>query len=258
MMQNVRQRGARGTYYVVQNVPANARHAFENRSQVWISLRTTDKVEARSKAALVLADLETRIRAAIETTRAMDEPAVTQTVRLPIHRPHAVAAIERWRKATIDADYHATINGLELPPQLLTPRQRASLQSQRFTEVETLNPLMVDALASQGVVADVAHPALEFLAAPFATAILSVEDFRQRFGLKLIDGWPEESDAQPITAIETKAHRLHPLGGRASGRIRFLDAHPRHWRQAGVGVQQIQTSVRADRRPLSRVWRRRE
>tara|TARA_R110002051_G_scaffold225076_2_gene288023 strand:+ start:88 stop:1761 length:1674 start_codon:yes stop_codon:yes gene_type:complete len=196
-MQNVRQRGKSGIYYVVQNVPIPARPAFGGKGQVWVSLRTSDKAEARSKAAAILAGLDQRIRVACQAARAMAAPTATNKLRVPIHRPHAIEAINRWRVSTIDADYHAAINGLGLPPQALTPHERSDLQSGRYGGDSPFLSLMVSALATQGIPADVDHPALRYLAQSFSTAILSVEHYRQRFGLGLIEGWPEESD--PVT-----------------------------------------------------------
>jgi len=208
LMQNVRQRGSKGTFYVVQNVPMGARSAFEGKAQVWISLRTTDRSEARSKAVPILADLEGRISAALSAGRAMAPPEIVSTARVPISRAHAIAALERWRTTTIDADFHATINGLDLPSRLFSGQERAALQTNRFGDADGWRAILVQALGSQGIVADVEHPALAFLAQPFALAALSVDHWRERFGLGLIDGWPDHfgtPESKPVPQATTTA-----------------------------------------------------
>lgn len=218
-MQNVRQRGKRGIFYICFNIPEAARSAFGGRAQVWRSLRTTDKSEARSKAAPILADLESRIAASTATSAAMTEPTDHREARIPISRPNAIEAIERWRKATIDADYHATVNGVGLPPRILTGGERYALQTGDFGAVREFRPLMVVALASRGIVADVNHPALDFLAQPFAAAILSVESWRERFGLRLIDGWPE-ADETPQAVPVARSPQAAPKAGMTISQLR--------------------------------------
>lgn len=219
LMQNVRQRGSKGTYYVVQNIPAAARSAFEGKAQVWVSLRTTDKSEARSKAVAILADMGSRIQAAQMTAAAIAQPVQLTASRVPINRPHAIAAIDRWRVAATDADYHSTVNGLDLPPRILTGAERAALQTNDFGAVAEFRPLMVAALASQGIVADVDHPALDFLSEAFAVAILSVEHWRERFGLRLIDGWPEADDVSEPKAVN-QAVQAAPQAGMKISQLR--------------------------------------
>ncbi|MGX1803260.1 DUF6538 domain-containing protein, partial [Brevundimonas naejangsanensis] len=76
-MQNVRLRVS--TYYVVLNIPARARHAFGGKPQVWKSLRTKDKTEARNRAVPILADLETQVKAALVQTPSV-VPAAAQRI----------------------------------------------------------------------------------------------------------------------------------------------------------------------------------
>ncbi|WP_453977920.1 DUF6538 domain-containing protein [Brevundimonas sp. Marseille-Q4549] len=101
-MENVMLRGT--TFYVVLNIPLAARPAFAGKAQVWKSLRTKDKTEARNRAAPVLAALEAQVKAA-SARAAPTAPASAVQQRIIIPRDHGLAAIERWRLASIQRAY---------------------------------------------------------------------------------------------------------------------------------------------------------
>ena len=160
-MQNVMLRGS--TYYVVLNIPPVARHAFAGKNQVWKSLRTKDKTEARNRAVPILAALEAQVKAASVHVAPTPLQSAVQT-RIIIPRDHALAAIERWRIASIQRSYDEHWN--DVPPAFAKFSDEAvrlsdiryKLSVHDIGSIPTFYPTFSDALNSQGVGADPAHP----------------------------------------------------------------------------------------------------
>lgn len=221
-MQNVRLRVS--TYYVVLNIPARARHAFGGKPQVWKSLRTKDKTEARNRAVPILAALESEVKAALVQTPSV-VPATAQ--RIIVQRDQAVAAIERWRRATIQRSYDLHWNDAA-PDWEPMSAEASALSETRYKlsvydldEVAEFYPNFSNALNTQGIGADAAHPVLPKLAREFADAWSNVERHVDRFRSGNFDYWPEEGErespsekaaavAPPITAA-TPANTLRVM-----------------------------------------------
>lgn len=210
-MQNVRLRNS--TYYVVFNIPARVRHAFGGKPQVWKSLRTKDKTEARNRAVPVLAALEAQVKAADVQTQSV-VPATAQ--RIIIQRDHAIAAIERWRRATIQRSYDLHWNDAAPEWEPLSA-EASALSSMRYKlsaydldDVADFYPTFASALNSQGIAADADHPVLPKLARRFADAWSNVERHIDRFRSGNFDHWPEDDakdEAAPFTpaAVPTQS-----------------------------------------------------
>ena len=198
-MENVRLRAS--TFYVMLNIPADVRHAFNNKKQVWTSLRTKDKTVARNRAVPILATLEARIKNARATTQAADVSAAHP--RLIIQRDHAIAAIERWRRATIQRSYDEHWNDVApifssfSDEAAALSALRYSLSVYDFDWIASFYPTFSDALNSQGIGADAAHPVLPKMASQFADAWTSVERHIERFRIGDFDKWPEEIEETP-------------------------------------------------------------
>lgn len=215
-MQNVILRGS--TFYVVLNIPPVARHAFAGKNQVWKSLRTKDKTEARNRAVPILAALEAQVKAA--SVRVAPNPlpsAVHQRIIIP--RDHALAAIERWRIASVQRAYDEHWNDAapafskfsDKAVRLSDIRYKLSIHD--IDGITSFYPAFSDALNTQGVGADPAHPVLPKLASVFADAWANVERHIERFRRGDFEHWPETGvvDAAapaPVAAPKAPANSL--------------------------------------------------
>lgn len=215
-MQNVMLRGS--TYYVVLNIPPVARHAFAGKNQVWKSLRTKDKTEARNRAVPILAALEARVKAASIRVAPTPLPSAVPT-RIIIPRDHALAAIERWRIASVQRSYDEHWNDAapgfakfsDEAVRLSDIRYKLSVYD--IDGIRSFYPTFSDALNTQGVGADPAHPILPKLASVFADAWANVERHIERFRAGDFDHWPETviqdvSAPAPVAAPKPAANTL--------------------------------------------------
>jgi len=196
-MENVMLRGT--TFYVVLNIPPAARPAFAGKAQVWKSLRTKDKTEARNRAVPLLAALEAQVKAASARVAPTALASAVQR-RIIIPRDHGLAAIERWRWASIQQAYDEHWNDAAPPFSNLSDEGRRlsdiryRLSIGDLDGIPSFYPAFSDALNSQGVGADPAHPILPKLAPVFAEAWANVERHIERFRLGDFDRWPEAVD----------------------------------------------------------------
>lgn len=207
-MQNVTIRGS--TFYVVLNIPAAARFAFEGKNQVWKSLRTKDKTEARNRAVPILAALEAQVKAA--TSRALPPNVPTAALtRIIIPRDHALAAIERWRRAAIQRAYDEHWNDAAPAFERFSDEAvalsdiRYKLTVYDIDGIASFYPVFSDALNTQGIGSDPVHPILPKLARVFADAWTNVERHVERFRGGDFDHWPETLEEAAVTSGGEKA-----------------------------------------------------
>jgi integrase len=202
-MENVILRGT--TYYVVLNIPPVARPAFKGKTQVWKSLRTKDKTEARNRAVPILAALEAQIKTALGTGPSAAAPITTPTHVL-ISREAALSAIERWRKAAVQRAYEEHWNGLATSPPSFSD-EAAALSDIRYKlsvydigGIPSFYTSFSDALNSQGIGSHPTHPVLPRLAHLFADAWTDVERHIERFRCGDFDRWPEQDDEDVVSS----------------------------------------------------------
>lgn len=213
-MQNVCTRGKGRTFYVKKDIPSDVRHAFGGKAQVWRSLGTSVKAEALPKAAGILAELEARITAARSAPHgptpqilAAAPEAPDVPVRPVLRREQLLDAIGAWRTATIDAAQDAFFNGFaETFEDFGLEDMRHSdrhyrLQQGKWSEIEGFDRRLVDALASRGVVMSSDHPAVVHLRNAFGSAWCDVETFTRQFRRGDFEGWPEDVDEAPVSAL---------------------------------------------------------
>lgn len=224
-MENVMLRGS--TFYVVLNIPPAARHAFAGKAQVWKSLRTKDKTEARNRAVPILAALETQVKAATQAAAPVAPAAIHARIIIP--RDHALNAIERWRRASIQRAYDEHWNDAapafaafsDEAVQLSDTRYKLSIYD--IAGIAGFFPMFSDALNSQGIGADAGHPVLPKMTNTFADAWASVEKHIERFRSGDFDHWPE---AETETAV---VHAVPSVAPKApANTLRVMEAFE-HW-----------------------------
>lgn len=223
-MENVMLRGS--TFYVVLNIPPAARYAFSGKAQIWKSLRTKDKTEARNRAVPILAALETQVKAAITVASSPSLPVAVQP-RIIIPRDHALNAIERWRRASIQRAYDEHWNDMA-PPFSPFSDEGAELSATRYKlsvydigGIARFYPAFSDALNTQGIGADPAHPVLPKLAHVFADAWASVERHIERFRRGDYGHWPEAVEEAPNPSADAPV--VGPVTG-SQNTLRVMEA----------------------------------
>lgn len=115
LMTSLRRRSKTGPFYVVLNIPPEARHLFEGKAQVWRSTRSRDEIEAMGIGAPWIVEMRSRIAAAkagLVGPPTSVGSAVAAPVRREVMDPEQVlSALARWRTAEIERSYLDAFNG---------------------------------------------------------------------------------------------------------------------------------------------------
>lgn len=189
-MKSLLKRSKTGPYYVVLNIPPDARHLFGGKAQVWRSTRSRNEIEAMRIGAPWIVEMKTVIAAAHAaakpTAHSTTEEAFVPRQRDKVDPEQVFSALERWRTTEVERHYVGAFNG-ELPKALISQEALDQARLRRLLDERKFIPFFeqtfANALASQGVAMDQGHPAfsLKPLREAFYKSWAEVEQWRFEF-----------------------------------------------------------------------------
>lgn len=198
LMKSLRKRSKTSPYYVVLNIPPEARHLFEGKKQVWRSTRSRNEIEAMGIGAPWIVEMKTRIAAAkaevTGTTNSTEAAALVPKRRETVDPELVFSALARWRTAEVERHYIGAFNG-SLPRARISQESLDQVRLLRTLEARQFVPFFAqrfaDALTSQGVAMGQGHPALSLkpLRDEFYKRWTEVEQRRFEFIGGEFDSW---------------------------------------------------------------------
>jgi integrase len=196
-----------GIFYVRVVIPSDVRRSFGGRTAAWRSLRTRDPVKALELGAPIVADIQRQIERARRHPHADEAP---EPVSVPLDPDLAWAAIQRWRRRSIDRSYVRWFN--EAPPVAASlsdeasarSRLRAKLRAYQVDLIPEFDGALLGALRSENVILEESHPALPNLRRWFCEAWADVEDYDEKFR------WGKFAEWEMIGSERTTLNDPHP------------------------------------------------
>lgn len=203
-LKGIRQSGRTGFWEARKVIPSELRSAL-GKTEFKQALNTKDESEAIRVGAPILADWQDQIDAA----KGRVALAVAPIQRHQIDRNRAYDAIQRWKSSQLKSALNDAFNGsLHPAPVGFSDEMRehvqmvGDLREGEWSAVANFDAKLSEALNSQGIMCDPAHPAIPNIRPWFADALGSVEHGIMEYRKGNLTDAPEASSVvSPALAV---------------------------------------------------------